>query len=1049
MVTTFASIRYIRHWLLLTCLWLGVLAPAAEIVLPIEVLGPSGTTRTVTVTSSALATALSLRIHGLAHGNTGEVRVDSGAWIALSNTTATVAGMAARFGGVGMFPTLDLRVPITATPAGSHTVSFRFANGDGLNMGFRVLRLDLLTADGQSTVAASTFRNEDPATWTPPLTGTAARDAGETLWRTASLIEGNGGPSINAHCSDCHAQDGRDLSYFNYSNLSIIERSKFHGLSDTEANQIASYIRSLPGSVHGRPWNPPYQPGPGLTSRPVSEWAAGAGIDAVTMEDADAIVHVPGATGNAREIIDEDGRIQDMPIHDMPMAFQLLDWNHWLPRVHPLDAPGFDFTTSGAKIEYDKLRTVLSGSNPTDELDKKFVNGEYNYFFNKWRDEWYPLERNVTPEVNWAGISNGSVARVFTPGQANRIYGANLWGVVKLWELMQEFSLEGHGKVMFGATSPERLWYSHRFVFDSSPFLSGLPEGKELFGDGPGAINYDYVNNSWYQLQLQLNAGQGGRSSGGHGTIDWGYMNNHFGGMFNATKEGEPIRKTIFALMSMQQHDSGLGPEFSGDGNPNGKGWDFVSIPSLVSTDKVYWKGVANPKPLIQAVLQAVAEKNARFTPAQWRQAKGHDGYNMPASSYVLGTDQGEAEQRNQGERYLDLLMDARNAHPIDEPIINGLAAVGALILPNNDWTIYRRATAAVVAPATCTARSGIGSIQITWAAVPNATSYNLYRAVSASGPFAPIRLMTTDTTATDRRLTPGSWWYYYVSANIGGAEGPSHSPIASTGVARGLVARWAFDESGKKVLDASGLRNHGELVGAVQRVSGKHGSAIRMTGKGQFASLTYDMLPVLRHGATVTAWVRSSAAPTEYTYMSVLGGSRYFGLVCQDPGDGRPRVKVWDGEVKGTTSVVDGRWHHLAMSHAADDVIQVWVDGVLEGSSRLAAHPDDQTRIGDLGRGLTLNHADTTWLGDLDDIRIYDQALSASEIRAVMDDTSAGPTTAMEADADFHPGAPEAPTAVDDDQSGGKGCGLGGGLAILFGTLALSQSLGRRRHTR
>ena len=39
---------------------------------------------------------------------------------------------------------------------------------------------------------------------------------------------------IQATCADCHAVDGRDLKYFNYSNRSIIERSKFHNLTQTE-----------------------------------------------------------------------------------------------------------------------------------------------------------------------------------------------------------------------------------------------------------------------------------------------------------------------------------------------------------------------------------------------------------------------------------------------------------------------------------------------------------------------------------------------------------------------------------------------------------------------------------------------------------------------------------------------------------------------------------------------------------------------------------------------------------------------------------------------
>src|SRR5688500_18888793 len=71
-------------------LWLAASARAAEILLPIEVIGATApVTRTVTVTTSAQATTLSLRVHGLAHADSGEVRIDDGNWIALKNTTAT------------------------------------------------------------------------------------------------------------------------------------------------------------------------------------------------------------------------------------------------------------------------------------------------------------------------------------------------------------------------------------------------------------------------------------------------------------------------------------------------------------------------------------------------------------------------------------------------------------------------------------------------------------------------------------------------------------------------------------------------------------------------------------------------------------------------------------------------------------------------------------------------------------------------------------------------------------------------------------------------
>ena len=1046
----------------------AVVVAAPPIVLPVEVLGPVGTTRSVTVDTSSATSALSLRLHGVAHARMIEVKVDDRAWIPLTNTTATMSGLARRYGGIGgAFTTLDMRVPLAAPvlPAGRHTIAFRFAIGDNITIGFRVLRLNLLDASGQPAVLARDFINEDPATWGPPLPGAADRAAGETLWRTATITDGPGSPTIRARCSDCHAQDGHDLAYFNFSNHSVIQRSVFHGLSTLQGQQIASYIRSLSGSIYGRPWNPPYQPGPELDTRPVSEWAAGAGIDAVLAEDAEGVAALPfisarlrvaiqgsaqgsdtpsiaGPSADAhvdysgsddkrwqiasdmsrknagsgqvsassvdalaaplggrfarlgvRALIDTDGRIVDIPIHELPKALQLLDWNHWLPRVHPLDVPNFDFNTSAAKQQYELLRQKLSAPDGEAFFYKSSDGPGRSFLFDGYGSAIGDLKSGVIP----------SVSNPMTAVEANRTYSAALLGVTKMWEIMQEFGLEGRGRKAYGVTGPERLWYSNRFVFDTSPFLLGIPPSTTLVGDPqtPG-IAFPYLSNAWYELSLQLNAGNGGRSSGGHRVIDWGYMAGFFGDLERASGEGEPVRRAIFAMVSMQQHDSGTGPEYSGDGNPGGDGWDMTTSPaSLMDWSAGYWRNVPQSKSVAQALLHALAEKNARYTSAQWALAKGHDGNNMPSPNYVLGTDQGEAFERNVAERYLGALLEARAVHRIDEPVSNGMAAVGAMAWPNNNWSVYRSTTAAVAAPAQCTAIAGTRSIQVTWSVVPGATSYNLYRAVSASGPFVPLRLMTTDTTLLDRGLNAGATWYYRVSTNINATEGAGNSPVAVATTTTGLVGRWAFDETRNAVIvDSSGQGNHGEMIGGAERIVGQKGGAMRATAVRQFASVPLNLARYLdKDNVTVTVWVRSSTLPTGYEKMVILGQYSRFGIVGSD---GRIGVRVGDeGEVFSATSVIDGQWHHVAMSRRSNNAISIWIDGVLSRSGQTTVENLDLTTpVHSLGRSGYWNGGDTSWLGDLDDIRIYDRILEGLEVRSVMADQSLGQSSAAAAEA-------------------------------------------------
>src|SRR5882724_6901766 len=242
-----------------------------RMLLPIEVLGADGTTVSRAVALQAgqaeSVRSLWLQVHGLRYAGQASVQVNTSAWMPLNNNTVTVAEPGRSFGGIGGgFATLAMTLPIPngAVVGGANTIRFRFNQTDGLVSSYRVLAWNFLTVEGRKILPPDHFVEDAPENWRPPLPDTASIQTGQELWRTASLAASSlpNSPRIQANCADCHAQDGRDLKYFNFSNRSIVARARFHGLSTLQAEQIASYIRSLPLPSPGRPWTPPYQPDP-------------------------------------------------------------------------------------------------------------------------------------------------------------------------------------------------------------------------------------------------------------------------------------------------------------------------------------------------------------------------------------------------------------------------------------------------------------------------------------------------------------------------------------------------------------------------------------------------------------------------------------------------------------------------------------------------------------------------------------------------------------------------------------------------------------------
>jgi len=536
------------------------------VTLPLEVSGPGGTTvsASVMIPSGANLSGqlqLWLQIHGLEYQTQASVQVNSGAWTPINDTTATYLGHGKTFGGIGGgFTTLQItmNLPAGSIQTGQNTLTFQFNGTDGTSSGFRVLAFNILAADGSQLIPQTTFTQDDPSSWTPPLNSSADIQAGLTLWKTANLTAPGSG-AIQAKCGSCHTQDGRDLKYFNYSNQSIEARAMFHGLTAQQGAQIASYIRTLnvPTSTYARPWNPPYQPGPGMDNRPVSDWAAGAGLDAVLDNDADTLSYIMpgGSTANlaANAYLNQ---------REIPIMLQLPDWNHWLPTVHPIDAFGAQFSNSGLFTGYSLIRSELIPNDPTT----------YKNYYQDASLQWLTNQNSFFAAVRQPQSSSAWSNPVYD----REIYSVGQWAMVKSWEINQEYGLEGMSQVVFGPQAADRAWYSNQAFF-TSPFMLMIPRPAPGIGNG-SIVAHIYLSFVWYQLQLILNDGNG--QAQGTWPIDRGYALSYLHNDLTWDSTFSQARVGTAGLMMewlAKILQSGIDP---GDANP----YFMIVFPGQVST---------------------------------------------------------------------------------------------------------------------------------------------------------------------------------------------------------------------------------------------------------------------------------------------------------------------------------------------------------------------------------------------------------------------------------------------------------------------------------
>lgn len=197
-------------------------------------------------------------------------------------------------------------------------------------------------------------------------------------------------------------------------------------------------------------------------------------------------------------------------------------------------------------------------------------------------------------------------------------------------------------------------------------------------------------------------------------------------------------------------------------------------------------------------------------------------------------------------------------------------------------------------------------------------------------------------------------------------------------------IAAYSFDEgAGSIVADASGTGNNG-IVTAGSWVAGQYGNAISFNGVSTWVTVNDSNSLDLGTALTMEAWVKpATLSGWRTTILKEAPTGLAYALYSHD---NAPRPAAYlniagDQEASGTTSLPLNTWSHLATTYDGAN-LRLYVNGTQVGSrplSGLIATSSGPLRIG----------GNAPWgeyfSGLIDEVRIYDRALSASEIQSDM----------------------------------------------------------------
>jgi concanavalin A-like lectin/glucanase superfamily protein/Big-like domain-containing protein/fibronectin type III domain protein len=215
-----------------------------------------------------------------------------------------------------------------------------------------------------------------------------------------------------------------------------------------------------------------------------------------------------------------------------------------------------------------------------------------------------------------------------------------------------------------------------------------------------------------------------------------------------------------------------------------------------------------------------------------------------------------------------------------------------------------------------------------------------------------------------------------------------------------GLVAAYSFDENAGATLgDQSGNGLNGTIVGA-NWAPGKYGAALSFNG----SSARVDLPPLgtfYKTGFTLEAWVNKSGTKKDVAIVGTWDWPQSGPMLWVDHISGRHYVTASAGlenYLDSGQSPATGTWQHLTATYDGA-TLRYYIDGVQVASRAFTGNVGDFNtwRIGAYG-GTPFGFFD----GSIDDVRIYDRALSTAEVQGDMTTPVAQDTTPPTAPTDF-----------------------------------------------
>jgi len=204
-------------------------------------------------------------------------------------------------------------------------------------------------------------------------------------------------------------------------------------------------------------------------------------------------------------------------------------------------------------------------------------------------------------------------------------------------------------------------------------------------------------------------------------------------------------------------------------------------------------------------------------------------------------------------------------------------------------------------------------------------------------------------------------------------------------------VAAYGFDEgSGTVVNDASGNENNGTISGATWTTSGKYGNALIFNGTSALVTINNAPSLQLTSGMTLEAWVYPTTVSNVWRDVIYKGNDNYY-VEGTSTNSSLPAMRCTLGSpLYGTVPLTVNTWAHLAATYDGA-TMRLYVNGTQVASRAQTGAIATSTYPLQIGGDSIYGQY---FAGLIDEVRIYNQALSVAEIQSDMNTPVTPPST-------------------------------------------------------